>query len=81
MMSCLYFYNPCVGINENWKYFIAALIFSSTYSGHPQWSPTIRINVSDKETVCFNLRLDIGITSFNDMDEFAPVIKHELQRK
>ena len=35
----------------------------------------------DKETIYFNFRLDIGITKFNDMDEFASVTKHMKGRK
>ena len=77
----LYFYNPRVGINENCKYFIAALIYNNIDSGHPQWTPIIRVKGLDKETIYFNFRLDIGITNFNDMDEFGPVTKHEQQRK
>ena len=56
---CIYPFNPRVGINENYKYFIAALI----------------------ETIYFNSRLDFGVTSLNDMDEFVPVTKHMKGRK
>ena len=35
----------------------------------------------DKETIYFNLRLDIGITKFNDMDEFVSVTKHMKNRE
>ena len=35
----------------------------------------------DKETIYFNLRLDIGITNLDDMDELAPITKHERQRE
>ena len=74
-MINLYYYNPRVGINESCKFFIAALIYNSTESGHPQWTPTIRVKCLDKETIYFNFRLDIGKTNFNDMDEFDPVTK------
>ena len=30
----------------------------------------------DKEIIYFNLRLDIGITNFNNIDEFVSVTKH-----
>ena len=30
----------------------------------------------DKETKCFNFRLGIGITKFNNMDKFVFVTKH-----
>ena len=39
----LYFYNPRVGISENCKYSTAALIHDNIESGHPQWTPTIRV--------------------------------------
>ena len=81
MISYLYFYNTCIGINENCKYFIAALIYNIIESGHPQWTPTIRVKALDKETICFNCRLDTGITNFNGIDEFAPLTKHERQGK
>ena len=80
MISYLYFYNPRVDINENCKYFIAALIYNNIESGHPQWPPKIKVKGLDKETIYFNFRLNIGITNFNDMDEFATVTKHERQR-
>ena len=35
----------------------------------------------DKETIYFNFRLDIGITNFNDMDEFVSVTKHMKGRE
>ena len=41
----------------------------------------MKVKCLDRETIYFNFRLDIGITSFNDIDEFAPVTKHERQRK
>ena len=41
----------------------------------------MRLKGLDKKTIYFNFRLDIGITNFNNMDEFAPVTKHEWQRK
>ena len=81
MISYLYFYNPCAGINEDCKYFIAALIYNNTESRQPQLTPTIRVKGLDKETIYFNFRLDIGITNLNDMDEIAPLTKHERQRK
>ena len=35
----------------------------------------------DKEPIYFNFRLDIGITNFNDMDEFVSVTKHMKGRE
>ena len=81
MISYLYFYDPCVGINENYKYFTAALMYNNIENGHTQWTLTIRVKGLDQETIHFNFRLDIGITNFEDMDEFSPVTKHERQRK
>ena len=74
-------YNCRVSISENCKYFIATLIYNNIVIGHPQWTPTIRVKVLDKETTYFTFRLDTDITNFDDMDEFAPVTKHERQRK
>ena len=34
------------------------------------------VNGLDKETIYFNLRVDIGITKFNDMDGFVSVTKY-----
>ena len=34
------------------------------------------VKVLNKETIYFNFRLDIGITKFNDMNEFVSVTKH-----
>ena len=73
MIFCLYFYNPRVGINENCKYFTAASIYNNIESGYPHWTPTVRVEGLDKETIYFNFRLDIGITNFHEMDEFAPI--------
>ena len=81
MISYLYLYNPRVGINKNCKYFIAALIYNNIESGHPQWTPIIRVKYLDKEIIYFKFRWDIGITDFNDMDKFDPVTKYERQRK
>ena len=80
-VSYLYFYNPCVDISENCKYFIAALIHNNIQSGNLQWTPTIRVKGLDKETIYFTFRLDIGITDFSDMDECATVTKHERKGK
>ena len=80
MISYMYSFNPCVGINENCKYFIAALIYNNIESEHPRWT-LIRVKRLDKETIYFNFRLDIGITDFNDMDEFVSVTKQGRQRK
>ena len=81
MISYLYFYNPRVGINENCNYFIVSLTYNNIESGHPQWTPTIRVKGLNKETIHFNFRLDIGITNFNYKEGFAAVTKHERQRK
>ena len=35
----------------------------------------------DKETIYFNFRLDIGITNFNNIDEFASVTKYMKGRE
>ena len=34
------------------------------------------VNGLVKEIIYFNFRLDIGITNFDDMDEFVSVTKH-----
>ena len=81
MILYLSFYNRRVGISDSSNYFMPAMISNNIESGHPQWTPTIRVKGLDKETIYFDFRLDIGITNFNDMDEFAPVTKHERQRK
>ena len=80
MISYLYSFNPCVGINENCKYFIAALIYNNIESEYPRGTP-IRVKRLDKETIYFNFRLDIGITNFSDVDEFVSVTKHTKGRK
>ena len=82
MISYLYSFNFCVDINENCKYFIAALLYNNIETGHSQWTlPVLMVEGLDKETIYFNFRLDIGITNFNDMDEFVSVTKQEGQRK
>ena len=68
-------------MNENCEYFIAALIYNNIKSGHPQLTPTRRVKGLDKGTIYFTFRQVIGITNFNDMDEYAPVTIHEQQRK
>ena len=80
MISYLYSFYLCVGINENCKYFIAALIFNNIENKHPRWTP-IRVKRLDKEIICFNFRLDIGITNFSNMDEFVSVTKHMKGRE
>ena len=35
-----------------------------------------KIQKLDKETIYFDFRFDIGITNFNDMDEFVSVTKY-----
>ena len=35
-----------------------------------------KIKKLDKETIYFDFRFDIGITNFNDMDEFVSVTKY-----
>ena len=35
----------------------------------------------DKETIYFNFRLDIGITNFNNIDEFVSVTKYMKGRE
>ena len=71
----LYFFNARVRINENCKYFTAALIYKNIESGHPRWTPPVRVKRLGKESIYFNFRLDISINNFNDMDEFVPVTK------
>ena len=39
------------------------------------------VKVLDKEAICFNFRLDIGITNFNYMDEFASIMNHMKGRE
>ena len=64
-------------INENCKYFIAALIYNNIESRHPKWThPNLMVKRLDKDNIYFNFRLDTGITNCNDMDEFVWVTKH-----
>ena len=35
----------------------------------------------DKETTYFSFRLDIGITKFNNMDQFVSITKHMKGRE
>ena len=72
---------PCAGINGNCKYFTAALIYNNVESGNPNWTPPIRVKALDKETVYFNCRLDVGVTNFNDIDEFVFVNKQMKDRE
>ena len=82
MISHLYSFKPCVGINKNCEYFIATLIHNNIESGHLWWTPPIlMVKGLDKETIYFNFRLDIGITNLNAIDEIFSVTKHEGQRK
>ena len=81
MISYLYSFNLRVGINENCKYFKAALIYNNIESGYPQWTPPTRVKTLDKETIYFNFRSDIGITNLNNMDELVPVTKHMKGRE
>ena len=77
MICYLHSFNPRVGINENCKYFTAALIYNNIESGYLWWIPPIlMVKELDKETIYFNFRLYIGITSFSNMDEFVSVTKH-----
>ena len=72
MIFSLYSFNPRVGINENYKYFIAGITYNNIEIGHPKWAPNIlMVNGLGKETIYFNLRLDIGITKFNYMDRLV----------
>ena len=81
MFSYLYSYNPLVGISDNCKYFIDALVYNNIASGHPRWTPPIKVKGLDKETIFLNFRLDIGITNFNDIDKFTPLTKLQRHRK
>ena len=82
MTSYRYSFNPHAGINENCKYFIAAPRYNNTESGHPYRTPDIlMVEGLDKETISFNFRLDIGITKFNDMNEFVCITKHMKGRE
>ena len=80
MISYLYSFNPCAGINENCTYFIAELIYNNIESECTRLSP-IRVKRLDKETIYFSFRLDIGITNFNNMDEFFSVTKYMKGRE
>ena len=82
MILYLYSFNLCVGINENYKYFMAALIYNNIDSGHPQWtSLVLTLKGLDKDTIYFDFRLDVRITNFNDMDGFLSVNKHMKGRE
>ena len=74
--SWFFAFNPRLCIIENCKYFTAALIYNNIESGHPRWTPPVRVKGLDKEVIYFDFILDIRITNFNDMDEFVPVTKH-----
>ena len=51
-------------------------MYNNIESGHPQCIlAVLMVKGSDKETTYFNFRLDIGINSFNDIDEFVSVAK------
>ena len=51
-------------------------MYNNTESRNPQCTPPVlMVKGSDKETICFNFRLDIGINNFNDMDKFVFVTK------
>ena len=51
-------------------------MYNNIESGHLQCTPPVLIvKGSDRETICFNFRLDIGINNFNDMKEFVFVTK------
>ena len=51
-------------------------MYNNIESGHPQCTPPVlMVKGSDKETIHFNFRLDIGINNFNDMNEFVSVTK------
>ena len=51
-------------------------MYNNTESRHPQCTaPVHMVKGSDKETIYFNFRLDIGINNFSDMDEFVSVTK------
>ena len=80
MISYLYSFDPCVGIIENCKYFIAALIYKNIESEHHRGTP-VRVKRLDNETIYLNFRLYIGIANFNDMDEFVFITKQKGQRK
>ena len=82
MISYLHSYNPRIDINENYEYFIAALIYSNIDTGHSRSTPFIlMVKELDKETIYFNFKLDFGITKIKDMDEFVSVIKHVKGRE
>ena len=51
-------------------------MYNNIESGHPQCTPLVlMVKESDKETIYFSFRLDIGINNFNDIDEFVSVTK------
>ena len=76
MISYLCSLNPFVVINENCKYFTAALIYSNIEKGHPRRTPPIRAKGLDNKTIYFNFRLDLCITNFSNMNEFVSVTKY-----
>ena len=60
---------------------IVALIYNNIESGHPPMNSDHKSKGIRWGNIYFNFRLDIGITNFRELDEFAPVTKHERQRK
>ena len=51
-------------------------MYNNIKSGNSQCTPlVVMVKGSDKETIYFNFRLDIGINNFSDMDEFVSVTK------
>ena len=51
-------------------------MYNNTESGHSQCTPPVlMVKGSDKNTICFNFRLHIGINNFNNVDEFVFVTK------
>ena len=70
MIIYLYKFNPFIDINENCKYLSRNNALPIESGKH-----------LFKETICFNFKLDIGVSNLNHMNEFVPVTKLMKGRK
>ena len=78
----MYSFNAHVDIKENCKDFIATLIYNNIETGHPRCAHLVlMLKGLDKETIYFNFRLNIGITSFSNRHELVSVTKHVKGRE
>ena len=51
-------------------------MYNNIESRNPQCTPRVLMaKRSDKKTIYFSFRLDIGINNFSDMDEFVSITK------